>query len=67
MLWAAVKYVYKKDCYKNQYWDKDIALMRFFVATFLKKLTAKTGKAMAWLVPTALYIMNSLMMLKDSG
>ena len=25
LLWTAVKYVYKKDCYKNEDWDKDIA------------------------------------------
>ena len=58
ILWTAVKNVYKKDCYKNKDWDKDIAsTFQTPCSYFFKNWAAKTGQAMAWLawpVPTAL-------------
>ena len=57
--WTAVKYIAKKDYYKNEDWDRYSTY--FIIGIFKIAWAAKTGQAMAWpawIISTALILPN---------
>ena len=59
ILWTAVKYLYKKDCYKYEDWDKGS------YSTFQLLFKIELPPWLAWPVPTALsHLMSQYMVMK---